>query len=140
MRYLAVDLGEARTGLAVGDDETGLVSALTTIEIPAKRRDDLLDAIAKAADDQGADALVVGLPLNMDGSEGGAAKKARDFGQALGERAGLAVHFQDERLTSAAADWTMAQSGLTHKQKKARRDALAAAAVLRDFLQAHDDE
>jgi len=140
VRYLAVDLGEARTGLAVGDDETGLVSALTTIEIPAKRRDDLLDAIAKAADDQGADALVVGLPLNMDGSEGGAAKKARDFGQALGERAGLAVHFQDERLTSAAADWTMAQSGLTHKQKKARRDALAAAAVLRDFLQAHDDE
>ena len=78
--------------------------------------------------------LVLGLPMNMDGTEGKAATKARAFGAALTQRTGRAVHFQDERLTSADADWSMARSGMTHKEKKQRRDALAAAAILRDFL------
>ena len=70
----------------------------------------------------------------MDDTEGAPAKAARTVGAALGEAVGLPVHFQDERLTSADADWSMAQSGMTHKEKKALRDALAAAAILRDFL------
>lgn len=133
-RYLAVDLGDKRTGLAVGESGLGVVTPIEVIEIPAARREDLLAAIARAALAHKPDALVIGIPLNMDGTSGPAAVKAREFGSALAAALSLPVHEQDERLTSADADWAMAGSGLTHKKKKARRDALAAAAILRDYL------
>lgn len=137
MRYLAIDLGERRTGLAVGDDQTGLAEPYRVVEVRrkgAQTPDQLVRALREAIDDHGAGALVVGLPLNMDGAEGPGARAARAAGAALGEALALPVHYQDERLTSADADWSMAQSGMTHKQKKSLRDALAAAAILRDFL------
>ncbi len=133
MRYLAIDLGEKRTGLAVGDDVTGIASPLDVIQTAGS--EERFKQIERAIDDQGPDALVVGVPLNMDGSIGPGAKKSQAFGDELGKRFGLPVHLFDERLTSAAADEQMAQSGLTHGQKKARRDALAAAAILRGFLE-----
>jgi len=136
MRFLAIDLGDKRTGLAVGDDESRLVSPAGTLEAPLNPGDQLLGRLHKAIDEHGPDALVIGLPLNMDGSEGQRATLVRAFGARVGESVRLPIHYQDERLTSADADWAMARSGLTHKQKKARRDALAAAAILRDFLAA----
>lgn len=146
MRYLAVDLGAKRTGLAVGDAATGLVTPVRVLEIAmsARRGEALLDAIAEAARDHLPDApdgaVVVGLPVNMDGTEGVPARLTREFGARLGQRTGHRVHFQDERLTSSEADWAMAGSGLTRKRKKARRDALAAGAILRDFLAAQKDQ
>lgn len=134
MRYLAVDLGAKRTGLAVGDDRTQIVSPLAVVELP--RGDALVLAIVRAADDHGADAIVLGLPLNMDGTEGKPAREARAFGAALGSAAGRPVHCQDERLTSFAADQSMARSGRTHAGKRAIRDALAAKELLEDFLRA----
>ncbi len=136
-RYLAIDLGDKRTGLAIGDDETGAVFPLEVIEAPMAEGppgERLLAAIARAAADHRAAALVVGLPLNMDGTEGPRAKLVRAFAARAAQRTGAATHFQDERLTSAAAEWEMSGSGLTRGQKKSRRDALAAAAILRDFL------
>jgi putative transcription antitermination factor YqgF len=94
----------------------------------------LTKAIDKAVGLGPGSTLVVGLPLNMDGSEGPAAAQTRTFAQRLAERTGQILAFQDERLTSAAADWSMARSGLTRGEKKARRDALAACEILRDFL------
>lgn len=141
MRYLAIDLGDKRTGLAVGDSITRLASPVGTLEVPIDRRggEDLLDAIVRAIDEQIGERspgeLVLGLPMNMDGTEGPRAKLVRAFGERLAQRTGRTIHYQDERLTSVAADWSMARSGLTHKQKKARRDALAAAALLKDFLE-----
>lgn len=70
----------------------------------------------------------------MDGTEGPRAKVVRAFAARLIQRTHRTVHFQDERLTTADADWQMARSGMTHKQKKLRRDALSAANILRDFL------
>lgn len=134
MRFLAVDLGAKRTGLAVGDDRTRIVSPLAVIALP--NGEALIDAIAKAADDHGIDALVVGLPFNMDGTEGKPARATRSFGAALGAALGRPVHFQDERLTSFAADEAMARSGRTHGEKRALRDALAAKELLEDFLRA----
>lgn len=136
MRYLCIDLGDKRTGLALGDTVTGLVSPGGVIEVPRSRADgaELLSALAHAAAESGAAALVVGLPMNMDGTEGPRAKIVRAVAAQLGTRTGLPVHFQDERLTTAAADWQMARTGLTRGQKKQRRDALAAAEILRDFL------
>lgn len=140
MRFLAIDLGNKRTGLAVGDDQTNLVTPLHAVECPAGLcgGEALLDLLAKAADDAVGLAsrfeLVVGLPLNMDGSEGPRAAIARDFARRIGQRLDRTVHLHDERLTTADADWSMARTGLTRGQKKERRDALAAASLLRDFL------
>jgi putative Holliday junction resolvase len=138
VRFLAIDLGDKRTGLAVGDDESGLASPVDLIEVPIERRagDDLLGAIARAVDEHLAprDELVLGLPLNMDGTKGSRAKMVEAFAARLQRRTGRAVHLFDERLTSAGADWAMSGSGLTHAQKKARRDAIAAAELLKDFL------
>lgn len=143
MRYLAIDLGDKRTGLALGDRETGLVSPLEVIEcvIGADGGKLLVQKLAAAIETHlGAvsrarrDTLVIGLPLNMDGSEGPQAKKVRAFGDVLARETGRSVVYHDERLTSVEADWSMSRSGMTRGQKKQKRDALAAAAILRDYF------
>lgn len=136
MRYLCIDLGDRRTGIAVGDSVTGLVSPGEVIECPVDRRagEELLDLLVREVRRQGPTGLVVGLPMNMDGTEGPRAKKVRAFAGRIAAAAALPLDFQDERLTTADADWSMARTGMTRGQKKARRDALAAAAILRDYL------
>jgi putative Holliday junction resolvase len=131
MRFLAFDLGEKRSGVAAGDDVTGIVSPVQVIETAPPFR---MDALLKVIATHKPDAIVIGVPLNMDDTEGPAALAARAVGAELASRSGLPVHFQDERLTSYAADQAMAQSGRTHKRKKELRDALAAVEILRDFL------
>lgn len=132
MRYLAIDLGQRRTGLAIGDDFMCIASPLEVIETASpEHRLRLLEA---AIAEQEPDALVLGLPLNMDGSESPASKDVRAVGELLQQRTKKPVHYVDERLSSYAADQQMAGSNLTRGGKKARRDALAAANVLQDFL------
>lgn len=133
MRILAVDLGDKRTGLAVGDDITRIASPLGKLDGPPDER--MARRIADAARANEVDVIVLGLPINMDDSEGPRAKLVRAFGDLLARETPVRIDCFDERLTSAEADWQMAQSGLTHKQKKERRDALAAAAILRGFLE-----
>lgn len=140
MRYLCIDLGDKRTGLAVGDDVTRLVSPVGVLEVSRDADGGLAlaRALERAIEQQlgPRDEVVVGLPINMDGTEGPRAKLVRAFAAALGQQTGRAVHLHDERLSSVQADWDMGRTGLTHRQKKQKRDALAAAAVLRDFLAA----
>lgn len=141
MRYLAIDLGDKRTGLAVGDRVTKIAVPLDVLEVPASRGDgaELVGAIVRAVGEQFGPQtpgeLVVGLPLNMDGTEGPRAKLVRGLADKIAGATGRKVHLFDERLTTAEADWQMAGSGLTHKQKKLRRDAIAAANLLRGFLE-----
>lgn len=133
MRYLAIDLGEKRTGVALGDDLTGIVSPHEVINTSSEaERFNRLKALIEW---EGPGALVVGWPLNMDGSVGPNAEKCKRFADKLAESTRLPVHLQDERLSSAVADEQMAMTGLTHKQKKARRDAMAAANILRGFFE-----
>lgn len=137
LRYLALDVGDKRTGLAIGDDELRLAVPLDVIELPLAGADGgarLIDTLVQRLRAEGAGAVVIGLPLNMDGTEGPQARKVRALGDQLIARAAIAAHYQDERLTTDEAHWDMAGTGLSHAQKKARRDALAAAAILRDFL------
>ncbi|MEM7622647.1 MAG: Holliday junction resolvase RuvX, partial [Planctomycetota bacterium] len=101
----------------------------------------LLEAVARAVEEQLGDnprlqrgEVVIGVPLNMDGSAGPRVQVVRSFAARLASRLNRPLHEQDERLTSVQANWDMAQTGLTHQQKKERRDALAAAAILSDFL------
>jgi len=139
---LALDLGDKRTGLATGDSTMRLACPVGAINVPIDRDGGraLLDAIAAAVDEHldSTGRIVVGLPLNMDGSEGPRARHVRAFADRISERTGRAIDLFDERLTSAEADWRMGRSGLTRAQKKRRRDALAAAAILTGFLAAID--
>ena len=135
MRFMGVDLGDRRTGLAVGDDVLRVASPAGLIEASAGDERLLRELISAAEEHLGPrDAFVLGLPLNMDGSEGPRAKAVRTFGDELGRRSGRGVLYFDERLTTAEADWKMARTGLTRDQKKKRRDAMAAAAMLQGFL------
>src|SRR5690606_8124648 len=119
MRYPAIDIGGKRTGLAVGDDITGLVSPIDVIETSSAEV--RWQRVGRAIEEHGIDELVIGLPLNMDDSEGPAAKAARATASQLRERFGRPVHLADERLSSFAADEQMSRTGLTRGQKKSRR-------------------
>ncbi len=132
MRYLAVDLGDKRTGLAIGDDELRMAQPVCVLEIPIGGL--LVEAIVKAIEEHGTDELVLGLPLHMDGSAGQRVAITKSFAEKLVTATNTKIHFQDERLTSSAAEEHLAGSGKTHKQKKKVRDALAAAEILGDFL------
>ncbi len=127
-RFLAIDLGDRRTGLALGDDATGIASPLPPIAAPPgpERWTQLTRTVSREAPD----ALVLGLPLHMDGSTGKAARRCRAFAAEAADRFGVPVHLVDERQSSLEADEAMARSGLTHAQKKARRDGLAAVVLL----------
>tara|TARA_B100000809_G_scaffold171888_1_gene169207 strand:- start:1109 stop:1522 length:414 start_codon:yes stop_codon:yes gene_type:complete len=132
MRFLAVDLGDKRTGLAVADEDPKMVHPLSVLEVPIGPL--LIDAIEQAIGKHDAQALVFGLPLDMDGTVGPRAKLTQEFGKKVALRTSIEVFYQDERLTSVAAEEHLSQSGKTHKQKKRVRDALAAAEILNDFL------
>lgn len=134
MRYLCFDVGDKRTGAALGDDETWVVSPVGFVGVSADGP--LIDRLAALVEEHEPDEIVIGLPLNMDGTHGPRARKIAAFAEKLAETVLLPIHLQDERLSTYAADGAMAQSGLTHKQKKLRRDSLAAAAILRSFLDA----
>ena len=132
MLIMAIDLGDKRTGLAIGDEGTGTAMPVEVLEVA--RGPALLDAVAEAIRSHGPGRLVVGLPLNMDGTEGDRARLCRQFGDELQQMSRLPVSFQDERLSSDEANRRMARSGRTHVAKKRLRDALAACVVLEDFL------
>ncbi len=134
MLVMSIDLGDKRTGLAVGDSTTGTAMPVEVLEIP--RGPALIEAIKKAVDDHGPEKLIIGLPLNMDGSEGDRAGICRAFGDALAELVDVPIEYQDERLSSDEANRRMARSGRTHGAKKKLRDALAACVVLEDYFRA----
>ena len=129
MRYLAIDYGTKRTGLAICDAGESMACPLEVISgigNPA-------EYIAKVAHEEEAEAFVVGLPLNMDDTEGPQSKKVREFAKILGEKSDLPIHFFDERLSTFDAEGKLA--GLyTRKKKKGRLDAVAAASILQSFL------
>ena len=132
MRYLAVDYGDKRTGLAVCDAAETLATPYTVIE--TQNAGYLIEQIARIAAKEGIEAIVLGLPLNMDGAEGARAKRTRDFGRMLSARLNMPVEFHDERMSSYIADSFFAPGQMTRDEKKKRMDAVAAAVILQSFL------
>ncbi len=140
VRYICVDLGDKRTGLAVSDSITKVVTPWCVLEVPIAHEGGqlLVNAIVEKVREQvgtsKAFELIVGLPLVQEGKEGPRAKGVRAFAQRIQTALNCTIHFQDESLTSVEADWSMARSGMTRGEKKAKRDALAAAVILNDYL------
>lgn len=129
MRYLAIDYGLKRIGLAICDPSEIIASPLTVI----KNSDKLIDEIAKIIDSESVEALVIGLPLNMDGSVGPQAEITQKFAQQLEKAVDIPIHFQDERLSTFAAEQKLNAADI--KKTRAPIDAIAAAQILEDFLQ-----
>ncbi len=130
MRYLAIDYGLKRTGLAICDADETLASPLVVLT----GQGGLIEKIRRIVADQAVDAIVFGLPLNMDGTEGPQAKRVRDFAAEFTQIIDLPLFFQDERLSSFDAEKKLAALGITRKKKKKHLDAVAAAAILEAFL------
>jgi putative Holliday junction resolvase len=138
-RYLGIDYGTKRIGLAVGDDGTRIASPIETIGAAGDVAD-LVRRIAAAAEEYQVDAFVVGLPINMDGTEGEQAKITRRVGDKLAHATGKGVHYFDERLSSASARELLQPADLTRKKRNAREDAVAAQVILQAFLDAQRAE
>ena len=130
---MAVDLGLARTGLAISDPSETLASPLGTI--PERKEDRLLQRVAACAAEQGAQAVVVGYPRNMDGSRGESARRAEAFAQSLEEVSCLPVTLWDERLTTVSAAGYLNQTDTRGKKRKAVIDTVAATIILQDYLE-----
>jgi len=130
MRYLAIDYGMKRTGLALCDAGETIASPLAVVQ----GHKDLIQRIRRIVTSEGVEAVVLGLPLNMDGTEGPQAKLVQSFGRELGRQLGIPVHFQDERLSSFEAEQRLLEMDLSRAKKKERLDALAAADILQTFL------
>jgi putative Holliday junction resolvase len=129
-RYMGLDVGERRIGVALSDASGVLASPLTTIGA----RDRPLERIEKLAREHGVVALVVGLPLTLRGEVGPQAQVVQKFAAALEAAVGLPVHLFDERLTSAAADQMLREMGVKPEKRKLQIDQVAAAIILQDYL------
>ena len=131
MRYLAIDYGNKRTGLAICDEAETIASPLAVIQ----GQKDLIQKISAIIENENVDAVVLGLPLNMDGSEGAQTKLVLKFGKQLQNHLKIPVLLHDERLSSFGAEEKLTSANYTRKKKKKRLDAVAAAEILESFLQ-----
>ncbi|MCK6440295.1 MAG: Holliday junction resolvase RuvX [Planctomycetes bacterium] len=134
-QLLGIDLGEVRTGVAICDDEQRMAVPLTTFE--KHSREQLVAEILKLCHERQITGIVVGMPFNMDGSEGPKARQAREFGRLLAENSAPPVHFQDERLSSWEAEGKLIEAGLKPRQRKSKIDAIAAQTILQSWLDAN---
>jgi putative holliday junction resolvase len=131
MRYLAIDFGQRRTGLALCDREEIITSPLCVLE----GQKGLCEKIAHVIGQENIEALVVGLPLNMDDSEGFQAQRVKQFVGQLKKIVSIPIHLQDERLSSFSAEEKIAETGWNRQKKKKHLDAIAAAEILAAFLE-----
>ncbi len=131
MRYLAIDYGTKRTGLAICDPSETIVSPLVVIrsrkELPAK--------ISEIVKTENVGAIILGLPLNMDDSKGSQAQLVLKFAERLRSYLKVPVYLQDERLSTYTAEEKLSLANLTKSEIVDRLDAVAAAEILEAFLE-----
>lgn len=131
-RLLGVDYGTVRIGLAISDTDRRFAAPLATYARVSPTAD--AEYFQRMVREERVGTIVVGLPLHAGGEEGGKAKEAREYGKWLEQVTGLPVVFWDERWTTVEADRHLETAGLTSKQRRRRRDALAAQVMLQSFL------
>ena len=132
MRIMAVDYGDAHTGIALSDP-TGFLTGTTTT-IHSRKAEVVLEEIARMVREQQVDELVMGYPKNMDGTEGPRAQLYRDFAAQLEQATGLKPVLWDERRTTVDAHRILFESGKNAKKRKKTVDAVAASLILEGYL------
>lgn len=131
-RLIAVDFGEVRTGLAVTDASRFLASGIGNVRVGGI--DKTAAEVARIATESGCVAAVVGLPRNMDGSEGARADRCRDFARRLSAIAGIPVAMTDERLTTVAASRYLNETDTRGGKRKNVIDSLSAEIILQNTI------
>lgn len=131
-RVAALDVGDARVGIAVSDELGLLVSGIGVVRRVGGLRD--LEAIGRLLAPHAPTQLVVGLPLNMDGSEGPQAAKTRRFAERVAAHLELPLAFQDERLSSFEAEERLRTAGVRATRRRRHLDEASAVVILEDFL------
>src|SRR5690348_3134157 len=134
MRSMGLDLGTKTIGLAVSDELGITAQGLTTLERRGPKKD--LAALAERVAEYSVERFVIGLPLNMDGSEGPRAEFTRKFGASLEEATKLPVIYWDERLTTVAAHRALSELNASRKKRKEVIDQVAAVLILQGWLDA----
>ena len=132
MRIMAIDYGDAHTGVAISD-LTGLLAGYTAT-IHTRRQEEVLSRLGELIREYGVEELVLGYPKNMDGTLGPRAEKARELEEALKERFSLPVVLWDERRTTIDAHNILQSAGKNAKKRKAVVDSVAAALILEGYL------
>ena len=132
MRIMAIDYGDARTGIAISDP-TGLLAGYTTV-IHSRKSEVVAEEIARLVKEHGVEELVMGFPRNMDGTEGPRAELYRAFAEQVGQMTGLTPVLWDERRTTVEAHNILHASGKRMKQHKKTVDAVAATLILEGYL------
>ena len=132
MRVMAIDYGDARTGVALSDP-SGLLTGFTTV-IHSRNRETVLAQLAALCKERGADRLVMGFPRNMDGTEGPRAALYREFAASLEEATGMPVRLWDERRTTVEAHQILSSQNYHGKKRKNTVAAVAASLILEGYL------
>ena len=132
MRIMAIDYGDARTGVALSDP-TGFLAGQTFL-IKSRKQEAVLEELAALVQRQGAQELVMGYPRNMDGTLGPRAEKYAAFARRLEEATGLPVALWDERRTTVDAHRILGEQGVRAKNRKDKIDSVAATLILEGYL------
>ena len=132
MRIMAIDYGDARTGVAISD-ATGLLAGFTTV-IHSRKSDVVIEELNRLIAAHGVEELVMGFPRNMDGTEGPRADLYREFAARLEEACGMTVNLWDERRTTIEAHQILHAGGKKMKQHRNTVDAVAATLILEGYL------
>ena len=131
-KIMGIDYGDARTGVALSDLLCSLVGSTTVV--PSRNREKAVADIVRIAKENQVGTIVVGLPRNMDGSEGPRAELCREFAQILGEATGLPIVMWDERRTTVEAHNILSLHNYHGQKRKNTVDAVAASLILEGYL------
>ena len=132
MKIMGIDYGNARTGVAISDLLCSIVGSPAVV--PSRNREKLMADILRLIQDNGVGEVVVGLPKNMDGTEGARAELCRAFADELKERCGLPVAMWDERRTTVEAHNILSAHNYHGQKRKNTVDAVAASLILEGYL------
>ena len=133
MRVMALDVGERRIGIAISDSMGIIASPLTVMNRAGGSRD--YQHLLEIASEQEAERILVGMPFSMDGAVHMQARATQRFIDGLAQMSSLPIETFDERLTTVEAERRMTESGATASQRRAQRDAVAAAILLQAYLE-----
>ncbi|MEM7606957.1 MAG: Holliday junction resolvase RuvX [Myxococcota bacterium] len=136
MRFLGIDPGRRRIGLALSDDAGGTMALPLDVVERAGNDEAAAKAVAAAVAGETLAGVVVGLPLRLNGSEGTAARRVRRFGAALEAALSVPLHYWDERMSTVAAERSLGRLGVKGRARRAQVDSAAAALILQGFLDA----
>lgn len=131
-RIMGIDYGDARTGVALSDLLCSIVGSTTVV--PSRNREKAVADLVRIAKENEVGTIVVGLPRNMDGSEGVRAELCREFGAILGKATGLPIVMWDERRTTVEAHNILSQHNYHGQRRKNTVDAVAASLILEGYL------